>query len=278
MRQIGKNKTIQTMHKTKTDWNEVGDWYDALVQDQGSEYHQEVIFPALLPLISKKESDFKGLKIIDLGCGQGVLTRKLAKLGALCTGVDLAASLIAIAKKRGSEGTPIQYIKADITDMLSNNNNLKFDLKPDTYDFATLILTIQNLEMIRPLFKAAYKLLKPNGSIIIAMMHPAFRIPKQADWSFDDKSNRQGRVVYQYLSPTKIEITTHPGEKDSSVTYHFHRPLKHYLNALAAEGFSLSFIDELISHKKEQKSAKSEAIEKGKQEIPMFLLIKATKK
>ena len=278
MKKIGKSKYQQIMPKTRTDWNEVGDWYDALVQDEGSEYHQQVIFPALLPLISKKEQDFKGLRIIDLGCGQGVLTRKLAKLGARTTGVDLATSLIAIAKKRGSESIPIQYIKADITDMLSNNNNLKFDLKPETYDFATLVLTIQNLEMIRPVFKAANKLLKTNGSIIIVMMHPAFRIPKQADWYYDDKTNKQGRVVYQYLNPTKIEITTHPGEANSSVTYHFHRPLKHYLNALAAEGFSLSFIDELISHKKEQKSAKSEAIEKAKQEIPMFLVLKAVKK
>jgi 2-polyprenyl-3-methyl-5-hydroxy-6-metoxy-1,4-benzoquinol methylase len=272
-----KNKK-NTPVKTKTDWNEVGDWYDALVQDQGSEYHQQVIFPSLLPLIAKKESDFKDLKIVDLGCGQGVLTRKLANLGADCTGIDLAPSLIAIAKRRGSDSSPIKYIKADITDLLSNNSNLKFDLSAESFDYATLVLTIQNLEAIRSVFKASYKLLKKSGSLIIVMMHPAFRIPKHADWFFDEKLSRQGRIIYQYLSANKIEITTHPGTIDSPLTYHFHRPLKYYINALASEGFIISFIDELITHKKEQKSAKSEALEAAKKEIPMFMIIKASKK
>jgi 2-polyprenyl-3-methyl-5-hydroxy-6-metoxy-1,4-benzoquinol methylase len=277
MKHIVKKKVVEVAKKNSTHWGEVGKWYDDLVQDQGSEYHQEVIFPALLPLISKSDGNIKDLNVIDLGCGQGVLTRQLSKLGANCTGIDLAPSLISIAKKRGSEGKPIQYIKADITDLLSNNNNLKYDLKENSFDVATIVLTIQNVDKIRPLFKAVNKLLKFDGSVYIVMMHPAFRVPKSSDWYFNEKLNKQARVSYEYLSSKKIEITTHPGEANSSVTYHFHRPLKTYLNALSMEKLYPTYIDELITHKKEQKGIKSEQIEAAKKEFPMFMLIKATK-
>jgi len=271
-------KKIKKDEKKKpTHWGEVGEWYDDLVQDKGSEYHQEVIFPSLLPLISKSDGNIKDLNVIDLGCGQGVLTRQLAALGANCTGIDLAPSLISMAKKRGSEGKQIQYIKADITDLLSNNNNLKYDLKENHFDIATIILTIQNVDKIRPLFKAVNKLLKVDGSVYIVMVHPAFRIPKSSDWYFNESLNKQARIMYQYLSPQKIEITMHPGMEASAVTYHFHRPLKTYINALSMEKLYPTFIDELITHKKEQKGIKSEQIEAAKKEFPMFMLIKATK-
>jgi 2-polyprenyl-3-methyl-5-hydroxy-6-metoxy-1,4-benzoquinol methylase len=277
MKQNFKKKIIETKKNPPTHWGEVGAWYDDLVQDQGSEYHQEVIFPSLLPLIEKSVTKISDLNVVDLGCGQGVLTRKLAKLGANCTGIDLAPSLISMAKKRGSEGKPIQYIKADITDLLSNNNNLKFDLKENHYDVATIILTIQNVDKIRPLFKAVNKLLKVDGSVYIVMVHPAFRIPKSSDWYFNPLNNKQARIMYQYLNSHKIEITMHPGEAESAVTYHFHRPIKTYLNALSMEKLYPTFIDELITHKKEQKGIKSEQIEAAKAEFPMFMLIKATK-
>jgi 2-polyprenyl-3-methyl-5-hydroxy-6-metoxy-1,4-benzoquinol methylase len=277
MKQNIKKKKIDTKQNPPTHWGEVGAWYDDLVQDKGSEYHQEVIFPALLPLISKSDGNIKDLNVVDLGCGQGVLTRQLAALGANCTGIDLAPSLISMAKKRGSEGKPIQYIKADITDLLSNNNNLKYDLKQNHFDVATIILTIQNIDKMRSLFKAVNKLLKVDGSVYIVMVHPAFRIPKSSDWYFNEKLNKQARVMYQYLSNQKIEITMHPGQAESAVTYHFHRPLKSYLNALSMEKLYPTFVDELITHKKEQKGIKSEQIEAAKAEFPMFMLIKATK-
>lgn len=48
-------------------------WYDKLVGDEGSDYHRNVILPAALKLLDLKA----GERVLDLCCGQGILTRSL---------------------------------------------------------------------------------------------------------------------------------------------------------------------------------------------------------
>ncbi len=57
----------------RTDWSPVADWYDELVGDSGSEYHQKVVIPGVLRLLAAAQGD----AVIDIACGQGVLCRAL---------------------------------------------------------------------------------------------------------------------------------------------------------------------------------------------------------
>ena len=261
-------------------WNNVSNWYDNLVGDEGSEYHRFVIFPAIKKILDREKDNIKNLKVIDFACGQGVFCRVLKDLSINeITGLDISSALIKQAKKRGSEG--INYITADVTKLLSQNGNLKYDLKTEYYDYLTIILSIQNISPITPVFKAASKLLKKGGSIIIVMMHPSFRIPQYSDWSFNEKEDRQERMIWKYLESEDIKITTNPGKEasgeKSTFTTHYHRPIKSYINTLSQFDLFTYHMEELITHKKEQKGIKSEAIEKSKKEIPLFMLIIAKK-
>lgn len=146
-------------------WNNVSSWYDNLVGDEGSEYHRFVIFPAIQKILDREKENIKNLKIIDLACGQGVFCRTLRKSSIKeITGIDISSSLIRQAKKRGSDN--INYVTADITKLLSQNGNLKYDLKSDYYDYLTIILSIQNISPITPVFKAASKLLKKVAQLL----------------------------------------------------------------------------------------------------------------
>ncbi len=62
----------------KTDWGDVAQWYDQLVGESGSEYHQKVVLPGTMRLLNAQ----KGESVIDIACGQGVLCRLLEKTGA----------------------------------------------------------------------------------------------------------------------------------------------------------------------------------------------------
>lgn len=258
-------------------WNKVAAWYDDLTGDEGSYYHTRVIFPALLKMMQEDNAANEPLTAIDLGCGQGACARFLAANGYNVIGVDIAPALIKAAKKRNEGRDNPRYITGDCASLLSNGGHLKYDLKKESCDCATIILAIQNISPLSSLLKGARALLKPNGALYIVLPHPCFRIPQYSDWRFNDEKDRQERVIWKYLKRENIAIKANPGRKDSRETIHYHRPLKTYLNALSAEGFAIAKVDELIGGKKEQKGRKSAQIERAKEEIPLFLLLKARK-
>jgi SAM-dependent methyltransferase len=270
-----------------THWGDVADWYDALVGDDGSEYHQHVVIPGVLRLLGiQREKADAPLTILDLACGQGVLSRKLAAAGCTVVGLDAAAPLIAAARRRNdAERLPIRYDVADATRLLVDGNRLAAGLEPGTFDAITLVLAIQNMTPLSPVWQACKAALKPGGSLILVMMHPCFRVPRKSDWAWQDAGSggvgAQGRVVYEYLSSTKVEIQTHPGlaahGKDASTTPHFHRPLQAYVNTLGNAGLLVDHLEEWVSHKTSQPGPKKAALDRARKEIPMFLAVRGRK-
>ncbi len=63
-------------------------------------------------LVSWLPDDVSGLRILDAGCGPGVLSWELAARGARVVGVDLAPELIEAARTRGPEGVPMPDFRA----------------------------------------------------------------------------------------------------------------------------------------------------------------------
>ena len=279
----------QTPHAARpTHWAEVADWYDALIGDEGSEYHREVIIPGILRMLDSRASKLEtrnskletSLAILDLACGQGVLCRKLAQLGHRVTGLDAAAPLIAAAQKRNpADHLPIRYALADATKLRDEKGTFAAGLAPQSFDAITLVLAIQNLTPLSPVWHACHALLKPNGMLIVVLMHPCFRIPRQSDWHWDNAAATQSRLVRQYLTSSSIPIQTHPGlaahGKDASATTHFHRPLQAYINTLGNAGLLLDHIEEWPSHKKSQPGPRQVALDRARKEIPMFLALRA---
>lgn len=258
-------------------WNDVADWYDGVVGQEGSDFHQKVIFPALLRLLKKDKISFKEKSILDIGCGQGVFCRRLATLGSQVVGIDSAEELIAIAKKRTGDTKNCHYFVADASRLITDDAKLISSLQANSFDAITIILAIQNMAHLVPLFQAVKQLLKPEGSLYIVMMHPSFRVPQKSAWQWNEKERRQERVLWSYLSSDAIEITTHPGKAVSNKTIHFHRPLQTYINMLGNQGLLTEHVEELVSHRKEQAGIKSQALDYAREEFPMFLLLQARK-
>ncbi|MCL2648500.1 MAG: class I SAM-dependent methyltransferase [Phycisphaerales bacterium] len=275
----------------KTHWANVAEWYDQLVGDEGSEYHQHVILPGILRLLEIKgkggEKADRPLAVLDLACGQGVLCRKLAAAGCKVTGLDAATPLIEAAKKRNeADRLAIDYRVADATKLLDDNNRLAAPLGGEaaqSFDAITLVLAVQNMTPLSPIWQGARELLRPNGSLILVMMHPCFRVPKHSDWCWDESTGRQGRVIYEYLTSSKIEIVTHPGlaaagkAAGQKTTTHFHRPLQAYVNTLGNAGLPMDHMEEWSSHKTSQPGPKKAALDASRKQIPMFLAIRARK-
>jgi ubiquinone/menaquinone biosynthesis C-methylase UbiE len=177
----------------------VADWYDKLVGDDGSEYHQKVIFPGVLRMLAPKPGD----AVLDVACGQGALARQLHAKGAAVVGVDAAEPLVRAAVERGP--ADVAYHVGDVREL----ERMPF-VGAGRFASAACVLAIQNIHPIAPVFAGVAKALRPMGRLALVMMHPCFRGPKETSWGWDPETGAQYRRVDRYLVPRKEPIVTHP--------------------------------------------------------------------
>ncbi|KKU26156.1 MAG: hypothetical protein UX37_C0005G0015 [Microgenomates group bacterium GW2011_GWA2_46_16] len=245
-----------------TSWSPVAKWYGDIVGESGHYFHEHVILPRLKLMLDPKP----GESVIDIGCGQGVYARTLAH-NVNYTGIDSSKELIAEAKKLTNNSQQVYYF-ADATRGIP---------VPDaSFDHATCILAIQNMKDGAGVIKNISTSLKQSGDLVIVMNHPSFRIPRQSSWGKDEAQKLEYRRVNRYLSPLEIPINTHPGLKDSPLTWSYHQPLEYYVKALKRVGMVISDLEEWTSDKVSAgKSARAE--NRARSEFPLFLAIKAVK-
>lgn len=254
----------QTIKSKKgTSWGGVAHWYDTLLASDDT-YQTRVILPNILRAMAIK----KGERVLDLGCGQGFFTRAFWKEGAVATGVDLGKELIAIAKKDSPKEIPFFAGSAEDLSRFPD----------DSFDKVAMVLAVQNMESPHKVFKECMRVLKKNGSLFIVINHPAFRVPKESDWGYDEEKKVQYRRVDKYLSESKVEIEMNPGKKGCATTVSFHRPLQYFFKTLANSGFAVARLEEWISHKESEKGPRKIAEDQARKEIPIFMMIEAVKR
>lgn len=267
-----------------TDWTPVAGWYDRLVGEEGSEYHQQVVLPGALRLLAPRA----GQRVVDVACGQGVLCRLLAGQGVDVVGVDAARSLIAAARERertgdratGRKGKNASEVSAEklgrIEYRVGDARDLSF-LAEESFDLAACVLAIQNIHPIAPVFAGISRILRPGGKCVTVMMHPCFRAPGQSSWGWDEQGKVQYRRIDGYLLPRKKPIVTHPGQAKDLYTWTFHKPIQDYVKALSRAGLLIDAMEEWPSHKTSNSGPRAPAENSARQEIPMFLAIRAVK-
>ena len=100
-----------------------------------------------------KKNTFKNFKVLDIGCGGGILCEPLARLGANVTGIDTNKKAIQIAKNHALRSKlKINYINTDI--MKINERD---------FDFITCMEVLEHVEEPESIILKSKKLLKRNG-------------------------------------------------------------------------------------------------------------------
>ncbi|MDQ2932825.1 MAG: class I SAM-dependent methyltransferase [bacterium] len=290
------------MKDNKTSWGGVAEWYDDLLETSPDSFQKNVLMPNLIRIVEPKA----GMTILDVACGQGYFSRAFAANGAKVVGCDISAELIQKAKnyeiqkkidaRKGTEtaqGRPSQK-KAPLT---SVDQNPAYEVAPAdklafaknaSADVVMIVLAIQNIENLAGTFSEASRVLKPGGRMILVLNHPAFRIPQRSSWEWDMKAapgglNTSGnhyRRLDAYMSENQIKIDMTPGEKfvpKKKFTFSFHRPLQTYFKTMTKAGFSVTRLEEWISHKKSQSGPRQSEEDRMRKEIPMFICLEARK-
>lgn len=135
------------------------DWWDA----HGRMKSLHDINPLRLEYIMQK-TDLKGLRVLDVGCGGGILTEQIAKQGARTTGIDASPDMTAIALSHAkTSNLDIQYFNTDIEHM-TQYTHAGFDV----------ILCMELLEHVphyERVILACKTLLNARGIIIFATIN-----------------------------------------------------------------------------------------------------------
>jgi SAM-dependent methyltransferase len=246
-------------------WDQVATWYDKLVGDDGSDYHQHVILPATMRLLNAQPNE----RVLDLCCGQGVLSRLLLeqKVGEV-VGVDASPKLIEAARKR----TPHPKAKFLIADVCLHSG-----WADGRFDAAACLMAVHDVPDVAKLFAHLSQALRPGGRAVIIFMHPCFRIPRQSHWGWDADKKIQYRRLDRYGVPLDIPIATHPGRPTGEQTWFHHRPLSAYLNAIGTAGLAVTGCEELYSHRRSQPGSHSRGEHRAAEEFPVFIALTAIK-
>ncbi|NCS97823.1 MAG: class I SAM-dependent methyltransferase [Candidatus Pacebacteria bacterium] len=245
-----------------TSWQNVAAWYDKLVGSEGHYYHQHVVLPGLLRLLDLQPEN----SLLDLGCGQGILSRVIAPVSAYL-GIDRSKSLIEAAKAIPSPKN-YSFQVFDVTRELQAAEPI--------FSHAAIVLALQNMEYAEGALGNAAAYLKTGGKLVIVLNHPAFRIPRQSGWDIDKKTKQQFRWENRYASPLKIPIHMLPGKDSSAVTWSFHRSLQDYFKMLKNAGFVVTDLEEWASDKASVGKA-SKMENRSRREFPLFMAIVAQK-
>jgi ubiquinone/menaquinone biosynthesis C-methylase UbiE len=238
-----------------------------MVGEDGSNAHK-LLIPKIIGGLAIRSGD----RILDIGCGQGILASHVIGKNGSYTGVDISKSLIEKAQKRN----PAQQDKKPVF-LVGNAHNLKSiqGLTAASFDSAVFLLSIQDMRYPKKAIASAAWALNPGGRLVICMTHPAFRIPRQSGWGYDEKRKLLYRRVDGYLSSLDI-----PLRKDytsgKTLTRSYHRPIGTYINTLALYGLHTTGFEEILSPEHENKKL-SKAEKHALAEFPLFLMITAEK-
>lgn len=241
-------------------WDGVAGWYDKLVGADGSDYHRNVIIPAAMDLLAVNE----GEAVLDLCCGQGVLVRYLLTAGAgRVLGVDASGKLIGAARQRYGGEKKAAFLRADAC--------APGDWADGSFAAAACVMAVHDVPDAVGLMRNLSAALKPGGRLVIVMMHPCFRIPRETHWGWDADQKVQYRRLDRYGKALEIGIQTRPGLGTDEGTVFYHRPLAELISAMGNAGLGVTKCTELFSHRRSQVGPFSKAEHRAAEEFPLFL-------
>lgn len=103
-------------------------------------------------------------KIIDVGCGGGILSEALAQQGALVTGIDMGEAPLAVAKLHLKESKlAIEYVHSTAEDMAKE--------RAAHYDVVCCLEMLEHVPDPASVVKSCYELVKPGGHVFFSTIN-----------------------------------------------------------------------------------------------------------
>lgn len=224
--------------ETRAAWSENAAFWDERM-GEGNDWVEVLTWPATLRLLELRA----GERVLDVACGNGLTSRRIAALGAQVLAFDFSAEMIAHARRRTTEHAErIEYRVLDATDGAA-----LLALGEGRFDAALCHMALFDMAEIRPLLGALSRLLCPGGRFVFAVLHPCFNNSRTLQTA--EMRDNAGQVVTTYavkvcgyMTPTVAQGAAIVGQPRPQL--YFHRPLQALLGACFEAGFLLDGLEE----------------------------------
>jgi 2-polyprenyl-6-hydroxyphenyl methylase/3-demethylubiquinone-9 3-methyltransferase len=135
-------------------------WWDT--QGEFKPLHE--LNPLRLDFINDKCQGLFGKTVLDVGCGGGILTESMAKLGANTTGIDMGQEPLNVAKLHSLEaGITVNYHKVPAEEFAEQN--------PETYDVVTCMEMLEHVPDPASIISAVAQLAKPGANVFFSTLN-----------------------------------------------------------------------------------------------------------
>jgi len=191
----------------------------------------------------RQHADLRDARVLDIGCGGGILTESMAQAGALVTGIDMAVSPLAVAKLHQIEsGVEVDY-QQSTAEAFAENHAGEFDV-------VTCLEMLEHVPSPAQIIASVHTLLRPGGHAFfstinrnpkafmlaivgaeyVLKMLPAgthdyqkfIRPSELDDWARDADLELKDSIGMHY-NPVTREYSLGPG-LDVNYLMHYHRP------------------------------------------------------
>ncbi len=226
---------------------EVGEYWDrnaeawtALARAGYDKWRDHANTPAFLAMLP----EVRGLRGLDVGCGEGGNTRLLAGRGARMAAIDISRVFLghaAEAERGGGHG--VRFARA---------SGLALPFRDGAFDFVTAFMSLMDMPAHEQVLAEARRVLRPGGFLQFSIAHPCFQTA-QSGWITDADGKRVAWQIADYFQTLDGECeewtfgSSPPELKERYGKFkipRFTRTLSSWLNLVLDAGFALERVCE----------------------------------
>jgi len=225
----------------KEGWDALAAWRDSRMGDRGDLWHRAIIDPTLLNVIGP----VRGLRVLDLGCGNGYLARRWARQGAVrVIGVDSSEPTLALARRRErAHPSGAEFLRRDASDLRG--------IPDGTVDLVVANMALMDIRDAAGAIRESARVLASQGRFVLSIAHPCFDLDERSAWVVERAREGDGifrdvtwRKVRGYREERATRTPWRISDSETGFTTSYHRTLSTYSRWLREAGLSVVRLEE----------------------------------
>ena len=222
--------------RAKDAWNKNAEFWNKRM-GEGNEFFNVLLWPAIERLLNPQPDE----RLLDIACGNGLTSRRLAASKCRVIAFDGSSEMIRIA------ASSLDQLNVDYRVLDAMDREALLGLGAGGFDGALCNMALMDMAEIEPLIGALAVLLKPGGRFVFSVLHPCFNNPSVVQMG--ELEDRSGTIVStysvkiaRYLTPfTQVGVAMHGQPVPHP---YFHRPLSLLLEPALRAGLVLDGFEE----------------------------------